>query len=57
MVLGAFVGEVIDPGTFLAMTLVIVGAAVTITSRNRPGELGTRRLHAAGASGRTLVVR
>ncbi|HET6584961.1 MAG TPA: EamA family transporter, partial [Nannocystaceae bacterium] len=49
MVLGAFVGEVIDSATFVAMALVILGVAVTITSRGRPGEMATRRQR-AGAS-------
>lgn len=54
MVLGAFVGEVIDTGTFFAMALVIIGVAVTITSRGKPSNMRTLRPpEAAGASGRT----
>jgi drug/metabolite transporter (DMT)-like permease len=39
MVLGAFVGETIDGDTFLAMALVVLGVAVTITSRTAPARI------------------
>jgi drug/metabolite transporter (DMT)-like permease len=42
MVLGAFVGEAIDADTFLAMALVVLGVAVTITSRSTPARIVLR---------------
>jgi drug/metabolite transporter (DMT)-like permease len=39
IVLGTFVGETIEPATFLAMMLVVTGVVVTIGSRSRPARI------------------